>query len=140
MVPMELVVAAMISHTISNKRATGFSLIDLLIVMAILAVLGTASYPVYTRLAQLSLFKSEIRALKSTIRYASEQAIMNNRLYAITFEGSSYFISVEIDPLKQPGELQKVKPQILNKLSPQIVFKNIAIDAHGVKMPLFNAH
>jgi type IV pilus assembly protein PilE len=67
--------------TRSRSRAAGFTLIELMIVVAVIGILAAAAYPLYTEYVQRSRI-TEATATLNDMRVRMEQYFQDNRTYA----------------------------------------------------------
>lgn len=74
----------------SNKK--GFTLIELVITMVLLAIVATISFPIFQRFAINNNLKTAARDIASDIGLFKERAIAENRMFRITLNtgGNSY--------------------------------------------------
>lgn len=80
------------------KNQKGFSLVELMIVIAILAILAAVAVPSLQRFAINSDLRSAARAIQGDFFDLKERAISENRRYAITFNVNSSTYSIEQPP------------------------------------------
>lgn len=86
-------------HLKSVSRSRGFSLVELLIVMAIIASVALVGIPWFVKIGQRSKLKSAAREVQTTLLAARVKAVNRNRA-----------VSVVITSLGPPVELQTVEP------------------------------
>jgi prepilin-type N-terminal cleavage/methylation domain-containing protein len=86
-------------HLKSLRRDRGFSFVELLVVMAILAALSLVAIPWFLKIGQRNALKSAAREVQTTLLAARIKAVKRNRP-----------ISVLITSLGPPIELQTVEP------------------------------
>ena len=72
----------------SRKRALGFTLIELMIVLAILALIAIIAIPGYQDYVKRAA-RSEGKAILVTAASAEEQFFLNNKTYTTTITGTS---------------------------------------------------
>lgn len=71
-------------HEIRTNRSSGFSLIELMIVVALIAILAGIAYPNYTEYLQKSR-RADATTMLMQLASMQEQFFQNNRRYASTF-------------------------------------------------------
>ena len=86
-------------HLKSIQRKRGFSLVELLVVMAILAALSLVGIPWFLKISQRNQLKSAAREVQTTLLAARVKAVNRNRP-----------ISVVITSLGPPIELRTIEP------------------------------
>ena len=94
----------------------GFSLLELKVCCAVLAVLACTSYPVFSNMQQSRALHKEIRTLYSNLQYAKIAAIKRNSYVVFKTTDSGYHIFVDDgngtgspgDWKRQPQEKQLV--------------------------------
>jgi prepilin-type N-terminal cleavage/methylation domain-containing protein len=77
-----------------NKRIRGFTLVELLVVLAILSILMFIVTPRFASIVNPERTKNFILTLQNSLRYLSEKAILEQQLYLFNFdldEGRYYF-------------------------------------------------
>ena len=86
-------------HLKSIRRDCGYSLIELLIVMAILAAVSLVGIPWFLKISQRSDLKSAAREVQTTLLAARVKAVNRNRP-----------VSVTITSLGPPVQFQTIEP------------------------------
>lgn len=86
-------------HFKTGLRSRGFTLVELLVVMAILAALSLVAIPWFYKISQRNALKSAAREVQTTLLAARIKAVNRNRP-----------VSVLITSLGPPVELQIVEP------------------------------
>jgi prepilin-type N-terminal cleavage/methylation domain-containing protein len=86
-------------HLKSVSRSRGFSLIELLLVMAIIASVALVGIPWFVKIGQRNALKSAAREVQSTLLAARVRAVNRNRP-----------VSVVITSLGPPVEFQTIEP------------------------------
>ena len=84
----------------SMRWNRGFSLVELLVVMGIMAALSLVAIPWFTKIAQRNALKSAAREVQTTLLAARMKAVKRNQP-----------VSVAIDTLGPPVELSTIEPQ-----------------------------
>jgi type II secretion system protein H len=82
-------------YTVESKR--GFSLVELMIVIAMIGIIAAIAAPSYQSYTRKTNFKSAVRELTSDLFQAKEMGISENRNFRISFtvDGSTYSIQRE---------------------------------------------
>lgn len=90
------------------KEQKGFSLVELMIVVAILAILGAIAVPSFQRYAIDSDLKSAARDIQGDFFLYKERAIAENRQYAIAFNvgANNYTINDTPSITKTPSSFR----------------------------------
>jgi len=86
-------------HLKPLRRHRGFSLVELLVVMAIIASLSLVGIPWFLKISQRNALKSAAREIQTTLLAARIKAVKRNRP-----------VSVNITSLGPPIEFQTVEP------------------------------
>lgn len=71
------------SQVSQNRRGGGFSAAELLVVMAMLAVLAAVSMPIFAATLKNSRFNGAVRQLSTDIRYARSLAVSKGGFYGV---------------------------------------------------------
>jgi prepilin-type N-terminal cleavage/methylation domain-containing protein len=91
----------------ATKNDKGFSLIELMVVIGIVAILGAIGIPSMVSWLQNKGLQSAARDLYSNMRKAQSIAVKNNRNCAISFNGTtgySVYVDLDKDYKHDPGE------------------------------------
>jgi len=80
-----------------NRGCGGFSASELLVVIAMLAVLAAVSMPIFAATLKSSRFNGAVRQLSSDIRYARSLAISKGGFYGVHTDGNRYRIQSSSD-------------------------------------------
>ena len=67
------------SHSVMNKQSRGFTLIELMVVIAVVAVLLTLAAPSYQKLIERNRLKEATQGFKSDVQVARMEAIKRSR-------------------------------------------------------------
>jgi general secretion pathway protein G len=109
-VPMPNGEALMKSRDVSNRRRFGFTLIELMIVMAIIAVLMAIAVPIYTRSIQRakeSVLKNNLFSLRTVIdEYTYDKQKAPQTLQDLVSDG--YLRQVPVDPITNSNDSWKL--------------------------------
>jgi general secretion pathway protein G len=102
--------ALMKSRDVSNRRRFGFTLIELMIVMAIIAVLMAIAVPIYTRSIQRakeSVLKNNLFSLRTVIdEYTYDKQKAPQTLQDLVSDG--YLRQVPVDPITNSNDSWKL--------------------------------
>jgi general secretion pathway protein G len=102
--------ALMNSRELSNRRRFGFTLIELMIVMAIIAVLMAIAVPIYTRSIQRakeSVLKNNLFSLRTVIdEYTYDKQKAPQTLQDLVSDG--YLRQVPVDPITNSNDSWKL--------------------------------
>ena len=83
---------------ITNKQSeSGFSLLELLVVVALMALIGTMAVPSISNVFKLSL-GSTTRDIATTVRYAYNAAMMTKKVHRLVFDLKDHRYWVEVGP------------------------------------------
>ncbi|HTC36937.1 MAG TPA: type II secretion system protein [Bryobacteraceae bacterium] len=98
------------SRDVSNRRRFGFTLIELMIVMAIIAVLMAIAVPIYTRSIQRakeSVLKNNLFSLRTVIdEYTYDKQKAPQTLQDLVSDG--YLRQVPVDPITNSNDSWKL--------------------------------
>ena len=90
-----------VSARVNSRRRFGFTLVELMIVMAIIAILMSIAVPIYTRSitrAKESVLKNNLLSLRTTIdEYTYDKQKAPQTLQDLVSEG--YLRQIPVDPL-----------------------------------------
>ena len=102
--------ALMKSRDVSNRRRFGFTLIELMIVMVIIAVLMAIAVPIYTRSIQRakeSVLKNNLFSLRTVIdEYTYDKQKAPQTLQDLVSDG--YLRQVPVDPITNSNDSWKL--------------------------------
>jgi prepilin-type N-terminal cleavage/methylation domain-containing protein len=82
---------------IRDKNQSGFSLIELIIVVALIGIVAAISVPQVLRQMPRWHMKGTVRDIASTLMVARLKAIQANQDYSVLFSSSSYRVEIDND-------------------------------------------
>ena len=85
------------SEASQNRRRGGFSVVELLVVVAMLAVLANVSLPIFAATLQSSRFNGAVRQLAGEIRSARSHAVSKGGFYGVHTDSNRYRIESSSD-------------------------------------------
>ena len=119
----------------------GFSLAELLVVIAILAVLAVVAIPAYHTWMQQYYLKEEAQKLNDVIRKTQSMVITSQEAYYIEFAPTSnaYFIKNPDDTIKEDYQLTRgIFFNAVNIADNKVHFTNLGIPDHPGTIVLQN--
>ncbi len=101
-----------------NRNDTGFTLVELLVVVALMAAIGTMAIPSLSSVFKLSL-GSTTRELATTVRHAYNAALMTKKVHRLVFDlkERQYWVEVGPNQLLMETEESRAKAERLRKFS-----------------------
>ena len=109
----------------NNKRERGFSVIELLIVVAVVVVLGGIALPQIVATSQAFQSNAAAQDLMSRLRSARETAIGTRRYIQVSFVGSNQIQFYQISPSNGPAAPLYAAPVPLASNGQYLVFSGI---------------
>jgi prepilin-type N-terminal cleavage/methylation domain-containing protein len=91
-----------------GKGEEGFSLIELLVVVALMALIGTMAIPSISNVFKISL-GSTTRDLATTIRYAYNAAMMTKKVHRLVYDLKAHRYWVEVGPQSMLMETEETR-------------------------------
>ena len=91
-----------ITHRVS-KPCTGFTLIEVMVTLAVLAIAAAVTAPAFTMMAPNMALKTAARDLYSKLQEAKMLAIKENRRITVRFNGTYYYIDLNYDGVYTPS-------------------------------------
>ena len=86
---MEATVAANLRHDVKTRKNKGFSLIELIIVMAIMGIMAAIAAPNFIRYRDNANLREAARDISSDLQLYKQRAIAENVRYRITFNSGA---------------------------------------------------
>ncbi|NVZ11335.1 GspH/FimT family pseudopilin [Allochromatium humboldtianum] len=87
------------SYYFSANRWAGFGLVELLIVLAILAILATITAPSFTDTFERRRIEGLALAISTDLQFAKAEAIKRNRIVRIVFTTTGHTITIPVSPV-----------------------------------------
>jgi len=97
-----------------SKKVSGFTLLELVVVCAFIAVLTGMILPIYNRAMYSLRVRNSIQDITSTIRYAQEKAIAESREMRLLIDPKTNQISV-VRIVEREGDKRKYEPISTNE-------------------------
>lgn len=135
-----------ISFNLKNclKIKTGFTLLELLLVILILAALITVSVPTLAKTAQNFHFRSRTKKLELLFKYLKQISIMEGRIYKFTLDKTQNRYEIEAENKKDVGgDFAKMYGSILRpkNLTEDLIFKWEKLDQEKSEIVFYpNGH
>lgn len=108
-------------HHQSGKAAAGFTLVELLLVMALLAIVIAVSAPQLSRFFRGRSLESEARRMLSVIRYAQERAASEGMPMLMWVDDVTGTYGVEAETTFDTEDLQQIEYQMGRDLEVEVV-------------------
>jgi type IV fimbrial biogenesis protein FimT len=90
-------------------RVSGFTLLELLMVIAIIAILGALAVPSFNTTVEKRRIVEAAEAVLADLRWARAEAIKRNKKVRVVFTtGSSWSYRVTVDPYNSADDLKTV--------------------------------
>ena len=83
---MELIIQMMILQIGNKAKKFGFTLLETIIVLAIMTMFFAISIPLFSRLTESTKLRTSARSVVSALRVARRYAISNNGTYDVVFD------------------------------------------------------
>ncbi len=84
--------------TCKNKKNNGFTLLELMIVMALMGIIILVGFPNFQSLRQDQTLYSEASKIKSDLRYMQQIAFDTQNTYVMTYGANSYTLELSSSP------------------------------------------
>lgn len=84
--------------TCENKKNNGFTLLELMIVMALIGIILLIGFPTFQSLRQDQTLYSEATKIKSDLRYMQQIAFDTQNTYKMTYGTDSYTLELNSSP------------------------------------------
>lgn len=84
--------------TCKNKKNNGFTLLELMIVMALIGIIILVGFPNFQSLRHDQTLYSEATKIKSDLRYMQQIAFDTQNTYKMTYETDSYTLELNSSP------------------------------------------
>lgn len=81
-----------------TKKDSGFTLLEIMIVIAIIGVLSLIAFPKFTSLRQDQTLNSEATKIKTDLRYMQQIAFDTQNTCTMTYGGKSYTLRLSSSP------------------------------------------
>lgn len=113
-----------------SQRHRGFTLAELLIVLAVLAVLMASAGPALEHTVAMVRLKSSARQLAALLRHAAESAILSGQGCAVVLEKETgrYWLASARSGIGLTGLLTKVSPEVGGALPAGVVYRTVQVE------------
>ncbi|ANC77845.1 competence type IV pilus minor pilin ComGD [Fictibacillus phosphorivorans] len=85
-----------------KKRQSGFSLIEMMIVLLIIATISAVAYPSYDRFRKNRETEYFIRTFQKDIVHMQQKAVNENRIYNLSIDNEKHIYEVRGNGSKEP--------------------------------------
>ena len=117
-----------LGQAVKIKQAKGFSLIELIIVIAVLGIVSAIAAPNFNKYRQNTNLREAARDLSSDISFWRQRAVADNVRYRITFNQAANNYTVQRETISGSGAYADLVPAVTKSprnISAQITIFNI---------------
>lgn len=94
----------------ASRRTKGFTIIEILVVILIIALVTSVAVPAYGRFHERALFQSFTMDVQDAFAYAREQAIARDTTCKVVFDTQAHQITTVVTPETQHASPQQNQP------------------------------